>query len=314
VAGFIVRRLLNLIPVALVVLLVTFSLIHLAPGNPAYTILGEQASKQAVKLLDIKMGLNRPLPTQFLVYLWHVVHGNMGRSLLDNEPVGHLIISRLPITLELTILAMALALIVALPIGILAGYRPNTWIDSLSRLLALVGAAVPNFWLALLLIWVFAVKLRWMPALGWVPLSQGIGQNLYHIALPVVVLALQLVAITSRVLRGELMEVLHQLFVQVARAKGINEWGVVMRHGVRNALIPVITVVGLQVGGLLGGVVITEEIFSLPGMGQLVVNSIFNRDYITLQGTVLFLALVVLLANLAVDLLYAAIDPRIRYN
>jgi peptide/nickel transport system permease protein len=305
---------LNLIPVALVVLLVTFSLIHLAPGNPAYTILGEQASKQAVKLLDIKMGLNRPLPTQFLVYLWHVVHGNLGRSLLDNEPVGHLIISRLPITLELTILAMALALIVALPIGILAGYRPNTWIDSLSRLLALVGAAVPNFWLALLLIWVFAVRFRWMPALGWVPLSQGLGQNLYHIALPVVVLALQLVAITSRVLRGELMEVLHQLFVQVARAKGINEWGVVMRHGVRNALIPVITVVGLQVGGLLGGVVITEEIFSLPGMGQLVVNSIFNRDYITLQGTVLFLALVVLLANLAVDLLYAAIDPRIRYN
>ncbi len=313
-AGFIVRRLLNLIPVAFVVLLITFSLIHLTPGNPAYTILGEQASKQAVKLLDIKMGLNRPLPTQFVVYLWHVVHGNLGRSLLDNESVAHLIITRLPITLELSILAIWLSLIIALPIGVLAAYRPNTWIDSFSRVLALVGAAVPNFWLALLLVWVFAVSLHWMPALGWVPLSQGLWPNLYHLIVPSVVLALQLIAITSRVLRGELMEVLHQLFVQVARAKGVNEWGVVMRHGLKNALIPVITVVGLQVGALLGGVVITEEIFSLPGMGQLIVNSIFDRDYITLQGVVLFLALVVLVANLMVDLLYAAIDPRIRYN
>lgn len=313
-AGFIVRRLLNLIPVAFVVLMVTFGLIHLTPGNPAYTILGDQASAHAVKLLDEKMGLNRPLVTQFLVYLGHVVHGNLGRSLLDNEPVAHLIVTRLPITMELSILAILLSLIIALPIGILAAYKPNTWIDSLSRLLALIGAAVPNFWLALLLVWVFAVSLRWMPALGWIPISQGLGANLYHLVLPVVVLALPLVAVTSRVLRGELMEVMHQLYVQVARAKGVNEWGVVMRHGLKNALIPVVTVVGLQVGFLLGGVVITESIFSLPGMGQLVVNSIFDRDYVTLQGSVLFMALVVLLANLVVDLLYAAIDPRIRYS
>ncbi len=313
-ARFIVRRIINVIPVAFIVLLVTFSLIHIAPGNPAYTILGEQASPAAVKLLDQQMGLNQPLGLQFVEYLKHVVEGNLGYSLLDHQSVASLIVSRLPVTFELAILAVVLSLLIALPAGILAAYRPNTWIDSLSRVLALVGAAVPNFWLALLLVYIFAVSLHWFPSLGWIPLSQGVASNLWHVILPVVVLALPLVAITSRVLRGELMEVMRLMYIQVARSKGVREWGVVMRHGLRNALIPVVTVVGLQVGGLLGGVVITESIFSLPGMGQLVVNAIFNRDYPVLQGSVLFMALVVLAANLLVDLGYAWIDPRIRYN
>lgn len=313
-ARFIVRRIINVIPVAFMVLLVTFSLIHIAPGNPAYTILGEQASRAAVKLLDQQMGLNQPLGLQFVEYVKHVVEGNLGYSLLDHQSVASLIVSRLPVTFELAFLAVVLSLLIALPAGILAAYRPNTWIDSLSRVLALVGAAVPNFWLALLLVYIFAVSLHWFPSLGWIPLNQGVGGNLWHIILPVVVLALPLVAITSRVLRGELMEVMRLMYIQVARSKGVREWGVVMRHGLRNALIPVVTVVGLQVGGLLGGVVITESIFSLPGMGQLVVNAIFNRDYPVLQGSVLFMALVVLAANLLVDLCYAWIDPRIRYN
>ncbi|PSR20821.1 MAG: glutathione ABC transporter permease GsiC [Sulfobacillus acidophilus] len=313
-AGFIIRRVLNLIPVAFVVLLVTFSLIHIAPGNPAYTILGDQASKSAVQLLDRKMGLNRPLVVQFLTYLNQVIHGNLGRSLLDNEPVASLIVTRLPVTLELSVLAIALSLAVALPIGVLAAYHANTWVDSLSRVLALIGAAVPNFWLALLLVYVFAVSLRWLPSLGWVPLNQGVGQNLEHLILPVVVLALPLIATTSRVLRGTLIEVLHLLYIQVARAKGLQERTVVLRHGFKNALIPVVTVVGMQVGLLLGGVVITESIFSLPGMGQLVVDAIFDRDYMVLQGSVLFMAMAVLLANLIVDLCYAWLDPRIRYN
>lgn len=313
-AGFILRRLLNLIPVAFIVLLATFSLIHISPGNPAYTILGDQASKAAVKALDHKMGLDQPLVTQFGMYLNQVIHGNFGYSLLDHQSVWSLIVTRLPVTLELAILSVALSLVIAIPVGILAAYRPNTWMDGLSRLLALVGAAVPNFWLALLLVYVFAVSLRWLPSLGWVPLGQGVGPNLFHVILPVVVLTLPLVAITSRVLRGELMEVMHALYIQTARAKGLAEWGVVMRHGLKNALIPVVTVVGLQVGLLLGGVVITESIFSLPGMGQLAVNAIFDRDYPVLQGSVLFMALAVLLANLVVDLLYAWLDPRIRYN
>lgn len=313
-ALFVLRRLVNLIPVAFLVLIATFSLIHVAPGNPAYTILGEQASRTSVRLLDQKMGLNHPLVEQFGTYVMSVLHGNLGNSLLDGQSVSSLIVTRLPVTLELSILAVALSLLIALPTGILAAYRPNTWIDGVSRLLALIGAAIPNFWLALLLVYVFAVILRWAPSLGWVPLNTSILGNLGHLVLPTIVLALPLAAITSRVLRGELLEVMHRIYIQVARAKGVKEWGVVMHHGVRNALIPVITVIGLQVGGLLGGVVITESIFSLPGMGQLVVNAIFNRDYPVLQGSVLFMALVVLLANLVVDLLYAWVDPRIRYN
>ncbi len=311
---FIFRRILTLIPVAFLVLVVTFSLIHLTPGNPAYTILGEQASPQAVHLLDVKMGLNRPLAAQFASYVGQVAQGRLGASLIDGQSVISLIVTRLPVTLELSLLAIFVSLCIALPTGILAAYRPNTWMDSVSRLLALVGAAVPNFWLALLLVYLFAVGLRWLPSLGWVPLTQSVPQNLIHLILPVIVLALPLAAVTSRVLRGELMEIMQLLYIQVARAKGINEWAVVMRHGLRNALVPVGTVIGLQVGALLGGVVITESIFSLPGMGQLVVDAIFDRDYPVLDGSVLFMAAVVLLANLLVDLAYAWLDPRIRYN
>lgn len=311
---FIVRRILTLIPVAFIVLVVTFSLIHLTPGNPAYTILGEQASPQAVHLLDVKMGLTEPLAGQFIHYVGQVAQGRLGVSLLDGQSVMSLILTRLPVTLELAVLAVLLSLAIALPTGILAAYRPNTWVDSLSRVLALIGAAVPNFWLALLLVYVFAVGLRWLPSLGWIPLSQSVPGNLVHLVLPVIVLALPLAAVTSRVLRGELIEVMHLLYIQVARAKGISEWTVVMRHGLRNALVPVVTVVGLQIGALLGGVVITETIFSLPGMGQLVVNAIFDRDYPVLDGSVLFMAFVVLLANLCVDLAYAWLDPRIRYS
>ena len=303
--SFIIRRIASLIPVAFVVVVVTFSLIHLTPGNPAYTILGEQASSQAVHRLDVKLGLTLPLWQQFIMYLEHVLEGNLGVSLLDGQPVLTLIVTRLPVTLELAALAVLVSLLVALPTGILAAYRPNTWIDSLSRLLALVGAAVPNFWLALLLVYFFAVNLKWLPSLGWVPLTQSVGSNIVHLILPVLILAFPLAAVTSRVLRGELLEVMRVLYIQVARAKGVNEWTVVMRHGLRNALVPVVTVIGLQIGGLLGGVVVTESIFSLPVLGQLVVNAIFDRDYPVLDGSVLFMAVVVLDANLAVDLVYA---------
>ncbi len=311
---FIVRRLINIIPVALIVLVVTFSLIHLTPGNPAYTILGDQASRQSVKLLDIKMGLNKPIWVQFLLYLHQVITGNLGLSLIGGQSVSSMIVAAMPVTLELALMAVFLSLLIALPIGIVAAYRPNTWVDALSRIIALVGAAVPNFLLALLLVYIFAVSLRWFPSLGWVPFAASVGGNLWHIILPVVVLALPLVAVTSRVIRGELIEVIHLTYIRVARSKGLGEWVVVMRHGLKNALIPAVTVVGLQIGALLGGVVITESIFSLPGMGQLVVNAIFERNYPVLQGSVLVMALVVIVANLLVDLCYAWINPQIRYN
>jgi peptide/nickel transport system permease protein len=312
--AFVLRRIVALIPVALLVVFITFILIHLVPGNPAYTILGETASKSSVKLLDEKLGLNQPLATQFVQYLWHVVHGNLGTSLVYGESVSSLIVSRLPVTVELSILVVFFALMLAIPLGVAAAVRANTWVDSGARLLALAGAAVPNFWLALVLVLVFSVTWRLLPTLGWSPLSQGIGPNLVHLILPMAVLVPQLIAVISRVLRGEMLEVLHNLYVQVARSKGLKESRVIWKHALRNAVIPVVTVVGLQIGGLLGGVVITESIFSLPGMGELVYTAIYQRDYPVLQGCVLFFALVVLLANLAVDVVYALIDPRIQYS
>lgn len=311
---FIVRRILVLIPVALLVLIITFSLIHLTPGNPAYVILGEEASKESVKLLDIKLGLNLPLTTQFFRYVRGVVTGHLGHSLINGHSVLYLLISRLPVTAELSLLAMVVALVLAVPAGVLAAVHRNSWIDNVTRVVALTGIAMPNFWLALLLVYIFAVVLRWFPALGWVPLGQSLPGNLYHLVLPVIVLALPLTAVTSRILRGEMLEVLHLLYIQAARAKGVPEPRVLFRHALRNALIPVVTVVGLQLGALLGGVVITETIFTLPGMGQLVVSAIFNRDYPVLDGAVLFLAWVVLTVNLLVDIAYAALDPRIRYQ
>ncbi|MHB1956330.1 MAG: ABC transporter permease, partial [Sulfobacillus sp.] len=239
---FVIRRILNLIPVAMIVLVVTFALIHIAPGNPAYTILGEQATPLAVRLLDQKMGLDHPLVVQFGSYVVNVLKGNLGSSLLDGQSVTSLILTRIPVTLELAVLAVVVSLLIALPTGILAAYRPNTWIDGVSRLLALVGAAIPNFWLALVLVYIFAVSFRWLPSLGWTPLNQGVGSNLMHLVLPTIVLAMPLAAVTSRVLRGELLEVMHLLYIQVARAKGAREWIVVMHHSLRNALIPVVTV------------------------------------------------------------------------
>ncbi|AEJ40598.1 binding-protein-dependent transport systems inner membrane component [Sulfobacillus acidophilus TPY] len=311
---FVVRRLVSLIPVAFLVLLVTFSLIHLTPGNPAYTILGEEASRRSVALLDQKLGLNHPIWWQLVHYLEQVATGNLGQSLINGQPVFGLIVSRLPVTGELALVGLVGSLLIALPSGLLSAARPNRWIDATSRILALIGAAVPNFWLALVLVYLFSVTWHWFPSLGWVPLSQGLGANLWHLVLPAGVLALQLAAITARILRGEMLEVIHALYIQTARAKGAPERTVLLKHAFRNALIPVATVVGLQMGTLLGGVVITETIFSLPGMGQLVVNAIFERDYPVLDGTVLFMAFVVLISNLVVDVVYALLDPRIRYH
>lgn len=309
---FLFRRVLSLIPVALLVLLATFALIHLTPGDPGYTILGEQATKSSVRLLDAQLGLNKPLVSQFFSYVGHVLTGNLGRSLVGDQSVASLILSRLPVTAELSALALLLSLVIAIPTGIVAARRPNTWIDGSARVLALTGAAVPNFLLGLGGVYVFAVGLRWFPSLGWVPVSQGLAANLDHLVLPSVALALPLAAITSRVLRGELLEVLMNPHLRTARAKGLSEHQALLRHAIRNALIPVVTVIGLQIGLLLGGVVITESIFSLPGMGQLLVSAIFQRDYPVLEGTVLFMAGAVLLANLCVDVVYGLLDPRIR--
>ncbi|SEC82725.1 ABC transporter permease [Paenibacillus sp. GP183] len=313
-ASYIGRRLLSFIPVALILIVFTFSLIHLTPGNPAYTILGDQASKENVKLLEAKLGLDQPLTVQFFHYVSNTLRGDFGNSLFGGQPVINLILTRIPITLELAVLAILLSLCISLPLGILSARKPNSWIDHFSRLLALAGAAVPTFWLSLILVFLLSVTVQWLPSLGWVPLSEGIGDNLLHLIIPVFALSLPLSAMESRMLRGEMLEVLSQVYIQVARAKGMRQRAVLMRHALRNAVLPVVTIIGLQMGALLGGAVIVESIFSLPGMGQLVFNSIVQRDYSVLNGCVLFMGGTILLTNLVVDVLYAFLDPRIRYS
>ncbi|MFC5650360.1 ABC transporter permease [Paenibacillus solisilvae] len=312
--SYVGRRLLWFIPVSLLLIIFTFSLIHLVPGNPAHTILGEEASPEAVKLLEAKLGLDQPLSVQFFDYLSDTLRGNFGNSLYGSQPVIELIITRLPVTLEISVLAILLSLAISLPLGILAARRPNSWIDHTGRLIALAGAAVPTFWVSLILVFLLSVTVRWFPALGWVPLSEGVGSNLYHLVMPVMALSLPLAAMESRMLRGEMLEVLSQVYIQVARAKGMREKAVLLRHGLRNAILPVITVIGLQMGGLLGGAVLIESIFSLPGMGQLVLNAIVQRDYPVVNGTVLFMGGTILFTNLLVDVIYAFLDPRIRYS
>jgi len=302
------------VPVMLLLLIVTFSLIHLTPGSAALTILGQEASKESVALLEAKLGLDQPVTVQFFHYISGIFTGDLGNSLIGGQPVLELIITRLPVTIELAILAIILSMFISFPLGILAAKYQNTWIDSFGRYFALAGSAIPTFWLSLILVFILSVTLRWLPALGWVPLSEGILSNLTHLILPVFVLALPLAAMESRMLRGELLEVLNQVYIQVARAKGMRNKAVYLKHAFRNALLPVLTVIGLQMGSLLGGAVIVEQIFSLPGMGQLVTNAIVQRDYPLLNGTDLFMGMIILVVNLLVDVLFAFLDPRIRYS
>lgn len=312
--SYIGRRLLSFIPVALILIIFTFSLIHLTPGNPAYTILGQEASEENVQLLEAKLGLDKPLTVQFFHYISTTLHGDLGNSLFGGQPVIQLIVTRIPITLELAVLAILLSLCFSLPLGILSAKFRNSWIDHFSRLMALAGAAVPTFWLSLILVFLLSVTVQWLPSLGWVPLSDGIGDNLTHLIIPVFALSLPLAAMESRMLRGEMLEVLSQVYIQVARAKGMRQTAVLLQHALRNAVLPVITIIGLQMGTLLGGAVIVESIFSLPGMGQLVFDSIVQRDYSVLNGCVLFMGGTILITNLVVDVLFAFLDPRIRYS
>ncbi|MDI3318019.1 MAG: ABC transporter permease [Bacillota bacterium] len=306
------RRLMLAVPVLFLVSLMVFSLIHLIPGDPGRTILGPEATPEAVRAFDHRLGLDRPLPEQYLHWLVRVLHGDLGRSLVDGTPVSLLIAQRLPATVELAVGALLLATLVAIPAGIVAATRRGSWSDAAGTFLSLAGLSLPQFWLGLLLILAFAVRLRWLPASGYVPFLQDPGQNLKTMLLPIVVTGLRETAVTMRMMRSSLLDVLGQEYVRTAWAKGLSPAGVILRHATRNALIPVLTTSGLQLAGLLGGLVITETIFVIPGFGRLIVDSILNRDFVTLQGAVLVSALLVIGVNLVVDLLYTVLDPRIQ--
>jgi peptide/nickel transport system permease protein len=302
-----------MVPVLLLVSAIVFFVFHIIPGDMAVARLGEGADPQMVAAMRHTMGLDRPLWVQYLDWLTAALRGDLGTSYLNDQPVVSLILQTLPATLELAMLGMLLALVVSIPLGILSAYWSGTWIDHLARLLALAGFCIPRYWLAVLLILGFALNVRWFPVSGYADLSSDPRSNPQHAVLPVLSLAITIAAIQMRFLRSSLLDVIGQDYVRTARAKGLAAWAVLVRHALKNALIPFVTVVGLELGALLGGLVVVEQIFAWPGIGWLMIQSIDSRDYATVQGIVLVIAAGVVLINLAVDVLYARLDPRIHY-
>jgi peptide/nickel transport system permease protein len=283
-----------------------FSLIHLVPGDPVQAMLGESASPVDIAELRGKLGLDRPLIIQYAAFLKGVATGDLGTSLRTNEPVAAAIAERLPATFELAMVAMAMAVVFAIPLGVIAATRAGTGIDHAATTLALVGISIPNFWLGPLLAIVFSV------GLGWFPVS-GRGTPA-HLVLPAVTLAAPLAAVLARMTRASLLEELHELYVLAARARGVSRFRAVMKHALRNSLIPIVTVLGLQFGAVLTGAVITETIFAWPGVGRLLIQSISFRDYPLVQGCILLIAVTYVSMNLLTDVVYGLLDPRIRHE
>lgn len=299
------RRLLGIVPVVFGVLLLTFMLVHLVPGDPVEVMLGESASSADRSRLRAELGLDQPLPVQFARYLGHLAQGDFGDSIHSREPVSRMLTARLPATIKLALLALVIAIAIGLPLGIIAALNARHWPDKLATLTSLTLSAMPHFWLGPLLMMIFALWLGWLPVSG---MESGAS-----IILPALTLGFGLSAILTRMTRASLLEVLNEDFVRTARAKGLPERQVILRHAMRAALLPVVTIVGLQLGGLLAGTVITETVFGWDGIGRLLVESIEKRDYPVTQACVLVIALIYVLVNLLTDLAYARLDPRVRY-
>jgi len=303
---YLLRRILIAVPTLLGVVLLVFLMVRLAPGDPAILLAGEFATPETLEAIRTRYGLDRPLPEQFALYLGALLQGDLGESARSRRPVLEELKTYFPNTVVLATAAILVALATGIPLGILAALRQGSWLDLGVMVLALLGGSMPVFWFGLLAILIFSVELGWFPVAG-----KG---TLAHLVLPAVTLGINATALLARMTRGTLVEVLSQDYIRTARAKGLAERVVIFKHALRNALIPVVTVAGLEFGSLLAGAVITETIFAWPGLGQLLVGSILSRDYPVVQGAVLLVAFTFTLVNLMVDLLYAWIDPRVRYD
>jgi ABC-type dipeptide/oligopeptide/nickel transport system permease component len=303
---FLVRRVLLTLPVLFGVATLVFSLIHLVPGDPVQAMLGESASQEDVTLLRSRLGLDRPIYVQYVNFMRHAVVGDLGTSLRTNQPVSSVIAERMPATFELAGAAVIVAVVIAVPLGVLAAVRAGTPIDHSATTLALVGISMPTFWLGPLLAIVFSVMLGWFPVSG-----RG---TLANLVLPAITLGAPLAAVLARMTRASVLEELRELYVLAARARGVSRARAILRHAFRNSLIPIVTVLGLQLGSVLTGAVITETIFAWPGVGRLLIQSISARDYPAVQGCVLLIAFTYVSTNLIVDVAYGFLDPRIRYE
>lgn len=303
---YVVKRLLSTIPVLIGISLLLFFMLRMLPGDPAQVLAGQMATPEEVENIRHQLGLDRPIFTQYAFFLGRLFRFDLGRSARTQNPVSQEIWARLPNTLLLAIVAITLACLFGIPAGIISAVRPYSWLDYLVTSMALFGISMPVFWLGLMLVVVFSITLRWLPAGG--------SGSWEHVILPSVTLAAFVVAFIARMTRSSMLEVLSQDYTTTARSKGLKEHVVIVKHALKNALIPIITVVGLQFGLLLGGAVLTETVFAWPGLGRLIVDSILARDYPVIQGAILVFGLLYILVNLIVDLLYACVDPRIRYE
>jgi peptide/nickel transport system permease protein len=312
VQRFLVRRLLLLVPTLFLASLVIFAIITLAPGDPVRMMLGTQATPAEVAAERARLGLDRPVPVRYAIWMAHVLRFDLGRSQVNNQPVAALVLQAFPYTLRLTAGALAVSVAVGFGIGILTALRQNRPADLILTGVATLGLAVPTFWLGILLILLFSVKLGWLPPSGVAEPGAPPATALKYLIMPVITIAVSNLAVFSRFVRAAMLDVLTAHYIRTARAKGVGERGVVVRHALRNALIPVVTILGIQVGRLLGGALVTEAVFAYPGIGRLVVSSILNRDYPMVQATLMLVVFIFLAANTIVDISYAYLDPRIK--
>jgi len=311
--AYITRRIIATIPVILIVALFVFSLLYIAPGDPAAIIAGDQATPQDVERIRESLGLDRPFVVRFADWLWDVVRGDLGNSIFTNLPVSHMIAQRIEPTLSLMVLTLAISLSLAIPMGVIAAWKHGTLIDRFVMLTAVFGFSTPVFVIGYLLAYLFALKLDWLPVQGFTSISQGLLPFLRNLILPAVALGLVYMALIARITRATMLDVLSQDYIRTAKAKGVGQRGILFLHALKNAAVPIVTIVGIGFAALIGGAVVTESVFAIPGLGRLTVDAILRRDYPVIQGVVLLFSFVYVVVNLIVDLLYTLFDPRIRY-
>jgi peptide/nickel transport system permease protein len=311
--SYILRRVLSTVPVMAIVALFVFSLLYIAPGDPAAIIAGDQASPGDIERIRQGLGLDRPFLVQFGSWLWRILHGDLGTSIFTNLPVSSLIAQRIEPTLSLMVLTLVLTIVVAVPLGVLAAWKAGSWVDRTIMAFAVFAFSLPVFVVGYVLAFVFALQFEWLPVQGYTPLAEGFLPWLQNLILPALALGCVYIALIARITRASMLEVLQQDYIRTARAKGLDQRSILFVHALKNAAVPIITVIGIGVALLIGGAVVTESVFAIPGLGRLTIDAILRRDYPVIQGIVLMFSFLYVLVNLMVDVTYTLVDPRIRY-
>ena len=310
----ILKRIFQLIPVLLITMSMTFVITRVLPGNPAVSILGPQATAEDIAKMEEEMGLHDPMPVQYINYMKRILTGDLGTSYRYNRPVADLIFEKLPNTLQIALASLIIALLIGVPVGIISAVKQYSAFDYISMIAALIGVSMPSFWLGLMLVLIFSVNLGWFPTMGMGAISNGIGDVISHLFLPSLCLSFGSMANFARISRSSMLEVIDHVYMKAVRAKGIRENVVIIKHGLKNALPPIVTVLGMRIAALMTGAIMIETIFSWPGIGRLIVDAINNNDFEMIQGTVLFMAILYVTVNLVVDIIYLYINPKVSYE